>query len=287
MGTLALRVTGAARRYGSHLGAGAATGPPWPAGHGGGSLVFEDVSFEIEQGEVFVLLGPSGCGKSTLLRALAGLEPLSVGRIELGQEVSARATRPVGIVFQEPRLLPWLTVSQNVELGLRYRANRQAAADASVAAVLRDFGIAAFADAYPDELSGGQAQRVSLARTIVTHPSILLLDEPFAALDPRTRAALQDWLLDVVRRHGLTVLLVTHDVEEALYLGDRVALMCSRPGRITHTWNTEHDEHARRSDGAKRERSDGRLLAVRREILAAYQSDVPAAGTGTAPTWVI
>jgi ABC-type nitrate/sulfonate/bicarbonate transport system ATPase subunit len=267
VGTLALRIAGGAKRY------------PGAIGAGRDALVFEGIDLEIERGEVFSLLGPSGCGKSTLLRAVAGLEPLSAGRVELGQDVAGRGTRPVGIAFQEPRLLPWLNVAENVRLGLRYRANQRAAREEPVDQALRDFGLAELAQAYPEELSGGQAQRVSLARTVVTHPSVLLLDEPFAALDPRTRAALQDWLLDVVRRRDLTVLLVTHDVEEALYLGDRVALMSSRPGRIVRTWETGH------TAGAARARDDARLLVTRREILSAYQTDVPE--SAAAGAWVI
>ncbi|MGH2355744.1 MAG: ABC transporter ATP-binding protein, partial [Chloroflexota bacterium] len=282
VGTLALRLAGGAKRY--HR-------------DGHEQPVFESVDLEIEQGEVFALLGPSGCGKSTLLRVVAGLEPLSAGRVELGQEAGAGGGRPVGIVFQEPLLLPWLPVAENVRLGLRYRANRRAAqASESVDQVLRDFGLSDLANAFPDELSGGQAQRASLARTVVTHPSILLLDEPFAALDPRTRAALQDWLLEVVHRRRLTVLLVTHDVEEALYVGDRVGLMCSRPSTITRVWNAGHNDGAGASESAgatgsgeivpppRRQRDDARLRAIRREILAEYQTDVPA---GQAPSWVI
>lgn len=296
MGTLALRVTGAAKRY--HRG-------------GADQVVFDDLDLSVEQGEVFALLGPSGCGKSTLLRAVAGLDSLSAGTVELGQ-AAVRHGRPVGIAFQEPLLLPWLTVAENVGLGLRYRANAHAAAKGQESALvdqaLRDFGLEGLAGAYPDALSGGQAQRVALARTVVTQPAILLLDEPFASLDPRTRAALQDWLLDVVRRRQLTVLLVTHDVEEALYVGDRVGLMCASPGRITRIWDPGHDEEtagdedgsevgeAGAADGAdgadggsgrapvRRRRDDARLLAARREILAEYQTDVP---SGRAPTWVI
>ena len=279
MGALALRLTDAGKRY---AGARAAA-------------VFEQVTFEVERGEVFVLLGPSGCGKSTLLRAIAGLEPLSAGRIEVGAApaidagtvaptTAGQTGRAIGLGFQDPLLLPWLTVKENVRLGLRYRANRGAVPNGSAAVdeVLADFGLSAVAGTYPDQLSGGQAQRASLARTVVTRPSLLLLDEPFAALDPRTRAALQDWLLGVVRERQLTVLLVTHDVEEALYVGDRVGLMGSRHdarSTITHVWDAAH------GDGAARRRDDARLLAIRREILTHYQTDVPPAGAG--PRWVI
>jgi sulfate transport system ATP-binding protein/sulfonate transport system ATP-binding protein len=277
-------VTGGAKRY--------------PRG-GHDETVFEAVDLEIRQGEVFALLGPSGCGKSTLLRTLAGLEPLSAGAVDLGPGLADAPGRPVGIVFQEPLLLPWLTVAENVALGLRYRANRRAAragraaqaGGEGAARLLRDFGLGAVAGAYPDELSGGQAQRAGLARTVVARPSILLLDEPFAALDPRTRATLQDWLLGVVRQRQLTVLLVTHDVQEALYVGDRVGLMSARPATITRIWETGHRDGSSAAGAPdeaaaarRRDRDDAGLRAIRREILAQYQTDVPAA---PAPSWVL
>jgi sulfate transport system ATP-binding protein/sulfonate transport system ATP-binding protein len=288
MGAVALRVTGGAKRY--HR-------------DGREQAVFDSVNLELQRGEIFALLGPSGCGKSTLLRAIAGLEPLSAGQIEIMPPAGRRegaTSRLVGTVFQEPLLLPWLNVAENVRLGLRYQANRAAAA-VSVEQALADFGLAPVAGVYPDELSGGQAQRASLARTVVTQPSLLLLDEPFAALDPRTRAALQDWLLGVVRRHRLTVLLVTHDVDEALYLGDRVGVMGSRPSTITRIWEARHTPHGvspgaagagdtdglRKTVGApgrRRARNDAGLQAIWHEILAEYQTDLP---PGAAPSWVI
>jgi sulfate transport system ATP-binding protein/sulfonate transport system ATP-binding protein len=223
--------------------------------------------------------------------------------VEIGSGLErAPAAGPVGIAFQEPLLLPWLTVAENVALGLRFRANRAARTPEAVEQVLADFGLAPVAHAYLGQLSGGQAQRASLARCVVVRPSILLLDEPFSALDPRTRAALQDWLLGVVQRRRLTTVLVTHDVEEALYLGDRVALMSSRPGTIVQTWDTGHrDAQDDTQDGAEagdagaggreareRRRAGDRLLAARREILARYQTDVPsAAAPGASGSWVI
>jgi sulfate transport system ATP-binding protein/sulfonate transport system ATP-binding protein len=280
VGTCALRVTKGSKRY---------------ARDGGAVPVFADIDLEMEAGEIFVLLGPSGCGKSTLLRVLAGLEPPSEGWVEIGSSLAgAPASGPVGIAFQEPLLLPWLTVAENVTLGLRFRANRTARTPEAVEQVLEDFGLASVAHAYPGELSGGQAQRASLARCIVVRPAILLLDEPFSALDPRTRAALQDWLLGIVRRRQLTTVLVTHDVEEALYLGDRVALMSSRPGTIVQTWDTGHRDEDDGDAGPgvrearERRRGEDRLSAARREILARYQTDVPsAAAPGASGSWVI
>lgn len=161
MGAFALRVTGASKSY-------LIEGRLRP--------VFHSVDLEVAEGEILALLGPSGCGKSTLLRTIAGLEPLSSGRVEISNGGCRRAA--VGIVFQDALLLPWLTVAENVALGLQYRANREARMVESVDQVLRDFGIESVASSYPDELSGGQAQRVALARTIVTRPKVLLLDEP-------------------------------------------------------------------------------------------------------------
>jgi len=246
MAVVPLRIAGGAKRY-----------PDGPRG----TLIFHGIDLEVEDGEILALLGPSGCGKSTLLRVIAGLEELSEGAIEIGSE--GGSTHSVGMVFQQPLLLPWLTVVQNVELGLRYAANRHAREDGAVDELLREFGLAELANAYPEQLSGGQAQRVSFARTIATRPRLVLLDEPFAALDPLTRSALQNWLLAIQQSLGLTIIIVTHDVEEAVYLGDRVALMSPGPGTIRHGWQLGRSSVERRSDR--------RLATAREEILARYR----------------
>lgn len=210
MGTVAFRVSGGARVFDTPSG-------PLPA--------FSSLDLEVQQGEVFALLGASGCGKSTLLRIAAGLDELTEGELTVPRHPDGRPA--TGIVFQDAHLLPWSTVRDNVRLGLRYRANRHVD-PGEVDRLLDVFGLTATADAYPAELSGGQAQRVAIARTMITAPPLLLLDEPFAALDPLTRRGLQDWLHTVRDLLDLTVVLVTHDVDEALHLGDRVGLMRNR-----------------------------------------------------------
>jgi sulfonate transport system ATP-binding protein len=184
-----------------------------------GNTVLHDLDLDIREGEFVALLGHSGCGKSTLLRILAGLDE------EIGGEVTVPARRSAA--FQSPRLLPWLKVWRNVVLGLPGRPDR-ALADRA----LDEVGIADRATAWPKTLSGGQAQRVSLARALVREPELLLLDEPFGALDALTRGRVQQLVAELWQRHGCAILLVTHDVEEALLLADRVLVMDE--GRIAH-----------------------------------------------------
>jgi len=188
------------------------------------------VSLDVELGEIVAVIGGSGCGKSTLLRAISGLDPASEGAIALNGEPITAPHEKIGIIFQEPRLLPWLTVADNIGFGLGDRPKAERAA--RVTAALARVGLADKAAMWPRELSGGQAQRVAIARALVPRPEVLLLDEPFSALDAFTRASLQDHLLDLWADAKPTLLLVTHDVDEAIVLADRVMVMCPRPGRI-------------------------------------------------------
>ncbi|WP_298868283.1 ABC transporter substrate-binding protein [uncultured Microbacterium sp.] len=203
----------------------------------GGNRVLDDIDLTLNRGELLTVVGPSGAGKSTLLSLLSGLIEPASGSVRRPEDAGG-STRTV---FQQPHLLPWRTAAENVRLGLEYRANRRsdagnaaagaAGADESVAALLRDLGIGALAERYPDQLSGGQAQRVAIARAVAAHPTLLLLDEPFSALDPLTRADAQTWLRRVHEHRGLTTVLVTHDLAEAALLGDRVAVLrAGRPG---------------------------------------------------------
>ncbi|WFU90797.1 ABC transporter ATP-binding protein (plasmid) [Rhizobium sp. CC1099] len=192
----------------------------------------DDISLDVAEGEFVTIVGASGCGKSTLLRLGAGLDTAYVGSIT---HAGKRVTGPSlarGIVFQEPRLFPWLTVGRNVALGLENAGLGTAEKKRLVEEHLELVGLSAFADAYPHQLSGGMAQRAGIARGLVNRPNVLFLDEPFGALDAITRTRLQDELQEIWARERITMILVTHDVEEAAYLGDRVVVMSPRPGRI-------------------------------------------------------
>lgn len=222
--------------------------------------VLDTMTFGVDPGEFVALLGPSGCGKSTLLRLIAGLEQPVAGK------VGADMVRVVGpdpsrlLVFQDPTLFPWRTVRGNVALGLETRkvgGDHRAAVDAALELV----GLSAFAEARPHELSGGMAQRAALARVLVNSPSLLLLDEPFGKLDALTRMTLQGELLQLWQRGRFTTVLVTHDVEEALLLAQRVIVFGPRPARIELELDVDLEY--------PRHRDDPRFIALRREILAA------------------
>jgi sulfate transport system ATP-binding protein/sulfonate transport system ATP-binding protein len=206
----------------------------------GEAPVFASIDMAVRRGEIFVVLGPSGCGKSTLLRCIAGLEALTSGTVHRApsSRPSDDGSAPLAsaFVFQEPLLMPWLTVRQNAQIGQRYGRNRAAAARGEVNEVLEALDLLTLADAKPHELSGGQAQRVSLARAVLTDPELLLLDEPFAALDPVTRARMQDWLVSLRDARGFGAVFVTHDVAEAVRVGDRIALLSARPASIRKIW---------------------------------------------------
>ena len=189
--------------------------------------VLEDVSLSLATGEVVSLLGPSGCGKSTLLRIAAGLDREYQGDLQLGAHLPRGRGNGIGVVFQEPRLMPWLSVAQNVGF-----ADGWIAEDKWVQQLLRDVGLQGRGDALPKQLSGGQAQRVAIARALYGKPQVLLLDEPFSAVDAFTRMKLQDLVAELAARYGIAVLLVTHDLDEAFYLSDRVLILGGTPSRL-------------------------------------------------------
>jgi len=195
-----------------------------------GVHALDGVSLDVAPGEIVAIVGGSGCGKSTLLRAVSGLDTPSQGTITLDGEAISEPHEKIGIIFQEPRLLPWLTVAGNVGFGIAGLA--KAERERRVAATLERVGLTEKAGVWPRELSGGQAQRVAIARALVPRPEVLLLDEPFSALDAFTRTDLQDHLLALWADLKPTLVVVTHDVEEAIVLADRVIVMRPRPGRL-------------------------------------------------------
>lgn len=192
-----------------------------------GLRVLDDVSLSLAPGEIVSLLGPSGCGKSTLLRIAAGLDQDFSGGLEFNPLLQFGRGTGIGVVFQEPRLMPWLNVAQNVSF-----ADGWIADDKWVQQLLRDVGLSGHADALPKQLSGGQAQRAAIARGLYGKPHVLLLDEPFSAVDAFTRMKLQDLLGELAERYEIAVLLVTHDLDETFYLSDRVLIFGGSPSRL-------------------------------------------------------
>jgi len=230
----------------------------------GGHTVLTDVSLDIPAGSFVAVVGPSGVGKTTLLRALAGTVAALAGRIRI-ERPGDGSTPQIAFVFQEPRLLPWLRTWENVALvapGVS-AAERRRRAEAALAAV--HLPERAFT-AWPRQLSGGMAQRVALARALVTEPDLLLLDEPFSAVDALTRLRLQDYLLELWERFGFTAMLVTHDVDEAVYLADRVVLLGGKPATVREQFTIELPR--------PRDRGDARLAALRARILAALDAQL-------------
>ena len=199
-------------------------------GNNGNVVALQDVDFQVQPGEFLSIIGGSGCGKSTLLRIVAGLEQADSGSVTVGDEPVLKPAKERGIMFQDHRLLPWLTLERNVAFGLGHLKRKEALERARESIQL--VGLEGFEKAYPHQLSGGMAQRAAIARVLVNKPKVLLLDEPFGALDALTKIQMQEELLRIWEAERATVILVTHDIEEAVFLGDRVALMSSRPGTI-------------------------------------------------------
>ncbi len=205
---------------------------PTQGGRGVPLLAIDDVSLDVTDSEFLCLVGPSGCGKSTLLRMIAGLDSVSRGHVLIDGKPVAGPSPKVGFVFQEYTLFPWRTVQKNVEFGLELKKTppqqRREIADKYIDMV----GLSNFRDSYPYQLSGGMKQRTAIARTLAVGPEILLMDEPFGALDAQTRNILQAQLLDIWNREKIKIVFVTHSVDEAVFLADKVAVMTARPGRI-------------------------------------------------------
>ena len=223
-----------------------------------GTHALDNVSLSITAGELVSLIGPSGCGKSTLLRLIAGLDAPNAGELWVGTGPITGPSAERGLVFQDPNLFPWLTVRRNIEAGLVARGVLQDKRD-EVDDFMRLVGLETFADAYPHHLSGGMAQRVALARALINHPKVLLLDEPLGALDAFTRMKMQDEVLRLWEARRTTMLLVTHDIDEAIYMSDRIVILTPRPGRIERTLDIEL--------ARPRQRNSPEFLRLRGDIL--------------------
>jgi ABC-type nitrate/sulfonate/bicarbonate transport system ATPase subunit len=236
----------------------------YPLKEGGALHVLEDVSLSIKPGEFLSIVGPSGCGKSTLLRMVIGLEQEYEGEIRLDGNRVKGTSLDRGIVFQEHRLFPWLTVEQNIGISLLNSGIGKAEKSKTVQEHIALVGLEGFEKAYPYQLSGGMSQRVAIARALVNRPEVLLLDEPFGALDALTRAHLQKELQRIWEAEGITAILVTHDVEEAIYLGDRVVIMEPRPGRIKRIVDVDLPR--------PRDRSSAAFSAIKENVLAEFSS---------------
>jgi len=199
-----------------------------------GALALKDISMRVDKGEFVSLLGPSGCGKSTLLRLVSGLTPASAGSIAVNGMTPVNARELMSFIFQDATLLPWRTVEQNVGLGMELEHMARPARREKVAKMLELVGLTHVAQRYPRQLSGGMKMRVSIARALVSRPRILLMDEPFAALDEMSRDRMNEELLRLYLEHHWTVMFVTHSVAEAVFLSTRIVILASHPGRVAH-----------------------------------------------------
>jgi sulfonate transport system ATP-binding protein len=218
-----------------------------------------DFSLLVEPGEFVSLVGPSGCGKSTLLRLIAGLDDPDSGLVQIGDRPVYGPGLDRGIVFQDHRLFPWLSVESNIRLSLRRSPLSEVQKDRVVQDLIALVGLSGFERAHPHQLSGGMSQRAAIARALAPHPDILLLDEPFGALDSLTRTRLQNEFLRIWEHEGITMLMVTHDVEEAVFLSDRIVVIEPRPGRIRRVLDVPLERPRRRADPA--------FVALKEEIL--------------------
>jgi ABC-type nitrate/sulfonate/bicarbonate transport system ATPase subunit len=233
---------------------------------GGDVLALDDIGAAIREGEFVCLLGPSGCGKSTLLRIIAGLIPATRGRVLIDGKPVAGCGPDRAFVFQDYALFPWMTVQDNVAFGLAARGVAIEEQRRKALELLKVVGLAQFAAKYPHHLSGGMKQRVSIARALVVEPQILLMDEPFGALDAQTRSVMQDELLRIWASYRKTVIFVTHSISEALLLADTVLLMTARPGRVKRTLKVDVPR--------PRDESEPRMIALRKQLLADLSDEI-------------
>ncbi|WP_087972451.1 ABC transporter ATP-binding protein [Oceanobacillus rekensis] len=228
--------------------------------------VLDDISFEVEKGQFVSIVGPSGCGKSTLLYLVSGLEKASKGKIEISGEQVTKPGPDRVVVFQEDGLFPWLNVLDNVTYGLLLKKMPKKEAEAKATEMLKLVHLSNYADSYPHQLSGGMKHRVAIARALVMDPDILLMDEPFAALDEQTRMALHNELLEIWRKTKVTVLFVTHNIREAVLLSQKIIVMATRPGKIKATYHVQTTQDGYTPDSV--------TLDLEQKILATLEEEM-------------
>lgn len=229
------------------------------------TLALDDFSLEVDEGEFVCLLGPSGCGKTTVLRIVAGLETKSGGNLSVGGEEVRGAGPNRGVVFQEFALFPWRTVRRNIEFGLEIKKVSPIEREAISSRYIDLVNLEGFEDAHPKQLSGGMKQRVGIARALANEPAVLLMDEPFGALDAQTRNLMQKEVLRIWSATRKTVLFVTHSVDEAVYLADRVVVMTARPGRVKRTIHMDLPR--------PRDRTSAEFISIRSEVLEVLEAE--------------
>lgn len=228
---------------------------------GHGVHVLDNIDYHIEKGRFASIIGPSGCGKTTLLKIIAGLEEAYEGKVLLDGKKIVYGTDRVGLVFQEYALFPWRTTLQNIQMGLEFMGVDKGVRLAAAMEYVEMFGLSGFEDRYPSELSGGMQQRVAIARTLITNPRVVLMDEPFGSLDSQTRNDLQEFLLRLWQKRGETIVFVTHNVDEAVFLSDQIIVLSNRPSKIIKQFEVDYPR--------PRDRTSPESNAIRRAVLEA------------------
>ncbi len=228
--------------------------------------VLEDLQHRIENGRFVSIIGPSGCGKTTLLRIVAGLEKASAGKVLLDGKGLFQGTEEVGLVFQEYALFPWRTTLQNIEMGPEIKGVDKEKRRSMAMEYIKMFNLSGFENRYPRELSGGMKQRVAIARTLIMNPRVVLMDEPFGSLDSQTRNALQEFLLKIWEKRGDTIVFVTHNVDEAVFLSDEIVVLSRRPARIVKRIEVEIPR--------PRDRTGGECNRIRKEVLKILEGEM-------------
>ena len=239
--------------------------------------VLENIQHRIENGRFVSIIGPSGCGKTTLLRIIAGLEKASAGKVLLDGKELVQGTEEVGLVFQEYALFPWRTTLQNIEMGLEIRGMDKPKRRLTAMEYIKTFDLNGFEHRYPRELSGGMKQRVAIARTLIMNPRVVLMDEPFGSLDSQTRNAMQEFLLRIWLKRGDTIIFVTHNVEEAVFLSDEIVILSKRPARLIQSIDMDLPR--------PRDRTSEACNKIRRGILKILEEEMKREKVGDEDRW--